>query len=464
MAREDLNPFFAVFAGGVQLGTDVSQFIKRVTVEYAEGVVWMAELHVSDARDRLTNLFALMNSTVFQWGNEIDIHMGYNAVSLDGTHGVLSHMGRFIVTRIEANFPDEGNPGFIVKAYTADFRMISNSPDGAKRGKALGTKTQGVKVTGSKKPSTTAITRDPVTGKVSFTPRGKKAQPKGQQHVRVWKDIKYEDVIAEVASTYAFITEIDTTNLPPQTFTQKVGISDFDLVRGIANIVGFLFWVDGDDDGNFTLHFRDPRRIYDANAGSPVQERRYAFYYGPVAGLVSPQGGPVNPDQSGSLLSFQPEGSVVQEHTKLRVVYTDPRSGKHYEEEIDEDAFTEDLAFTGDPKDQIKSSPETGGAVRLFWGEFSIATVADKHFKNALELRAWTVQWFQRNRERFQQGNGKVVGIPDLRCFQIHDFGGVGPWSGAWYMNKVTHVMDVDSGYLCDFHARKVIRPADGAL
>lgn len=428
MSSDDLAPTFAIAIGSQAIGEGVTQLVSEVSVEYIDGLMWMAMLKVDD-KD-----LAVVNSKLFAWGNELDVWMGYGAL--------LHHMGRFVVNKLESDFPGDGVATMDVKAYTADYRMSSGGPDGATRGRALGPREKaglaGGKA-GFKGPAALLA-----TGQLAIVGNSKGKRPKRQKHERTFKDKRYDEAVADVASTYGFDIDADPSKMPEAALVQKADMTDYEFCRGLANLAGFLFWVDGEQDGVWTLHFRDPEKIYSVTAREPVQEKKYTFRY--------------NAGDSSTLLSFRPTSVITQEKTKLRVCFKDPTSGKLIEKEIDEDGSTPDLDYQGDPGEKVAGAPDSGGAVRIFFGDFSVETVADKHFTSAAEAEQWAVQWFRRNRENFQQAQGSLIGVEDLRCFQIHALEGIGPYSGDWQFSRVRHVCSREDGYRIDFHARKVVR------
>lgn len=403
---DDLSPGFKVAVNG-ELIDALFPFITELSVDYVDGLTWSTKLTVEDTVD-----FRILSSKVFQHENELDIWMGYGTA--------LRHMGRFIVVKLDPDFPQDGVVKLSVVGHTAEFRMKENAPDGS-------------------------------VGRAAVLPKGVKRTPDPKKsHSRAFVNQRYDEAIDAICEApYGFDTgDIDPVTMAPQTFHQVVSVSDWDMVRAMANLSGFLFWVDGDEKGKWKAHFRDPEKLFIPNINREViQKAKYTFKYG---------------DGSASLLSFSPEGVLVHERTRLRVAFTDPKTGKMVEHEVDENGDAPDLLFEGDIDDKVASvlgpSGPAGGAIRILFGDHTVDTVADRRFSSGEEATRWAAQWFRRNRENFQSGRGRLIGFEELRCFQIHTLTGIGPYSGDWYFTQVEHKISRDSGYVTDFHARKVVR------
>lgn len=222
MSFEDLAPNYQILIGGSELSLDVTQYISQVEYESADGMADEARITVADPD------FALSALKAFQAGNELDILMGY------GTE--LEYIGRILTRRIRYHFPAAEFPTFVVSGYTADAKMMDNSP------------------------------------------------PEGKE--RVFADTKYSDIVERVARRYGFTPDVDPTpDLPPEDATgkyQKAGVSDYQVVSACANITGFFFWVDYDLDTAWTLHFKDPANVLNA----VVQpELHFRYNYGDLTTL-----------------------------------------------------------------------------------------------------------------------------------------------------------------------------------
>lgn len=376
-----LAPAFAIEVNGEDVDVGVTQFIERVEYESADGLADVARIRAVNPD------FILSNAKVFQPGNEMSIYMGYGPD--------LQHIGRVIISRVRPHWPQNSMPTISIVGYTKDSKMMNNAP-----------------------------------------PKSKKEGGKGG---RSFKELKYSDAVEERSGDYDFDTDIDPSHETPTNFIQKAGMTDYDFVRGLANLTGFYFWVDGDQEGVWTLHFRDPEQ-YDGD-----QDKVYNFVY--------------NLGDMSSLLSFAPEMLLMDNTTRLQAQVKDPLTGKVLKAEVEEESNSApDVDATGAPTDELGGDHTTASDITLFLGEFSIQVVANRRFKTEAELIFWTQQWFRRQRENFVLASGRVIGVESLRARQTHNVEGISSGlDGQYFFSKVKHIVDKGTGYVCDFHARKVV-------
>lgn len=379
---KDLAPAYDVLIGGTRLGPEITRYITSVEYESADGIADMASITISNPN----LIFA--NSKIWQPGNELLIFAGYETTT---------YIGGVRIRAPEPDYPEGGMPSIKVKGYSRDTEMMDAAP--------------------VKSPS-----------------RNRK---KKNTNKRTWKDASAKEILEEKAGDYGF--EVDADDFVfGRSITQKAGISDYDLVKGLSNIAGFLFWVDRDEDGRWTMHFRNPQK-------SLTQAKKYTFFY--------------NAGSRSSLLSFQPRFAVRDARTMLKVLVRDPLTGRKFEEEIEDDgAESVDLKFTGDPSSEIEGPIPPPAAVKILFGEYSIETLSNKHFRTGAEVRQWALQWFRRQRAHFISGRGSIVGTEDVFARQNHRLEGLGrALDGDYYFARVRHQLDSDGGYKLDFTARKVL-------
>lgn len=267
-----------------------------------------------------------------------------------------------------------------------------------------------------------------------------KSKDNAGKHGRIHKDKKYSEVVEEIAksSHYKMEADVDPTPESPKNFVHKVGLKDYDFVQGLSNITGFIFWVDADKTGRWTLHFKDPATLKE-------QEVERTFYY--------------NQGDLSSLLSFKPELLIRDLETKVKVQAKDNKTGKLIEFEVEEDSNqAPDIKAQGTMTDKINGNYTTASDIKLFIGDFSFDIVGNRNFKDAQEAQAWARQWFRRNREQFILASGETIGIEDLMARQVHTLKGLGQgYDGKYYFTKVKHVYSENDGYICDFAVRKMV-------
>lgn len=402
-------PNFSIKIEGAEIPIGIRQLVQRLEYESAEGMADALKVTVLDP-DFVPpkgvggeSIGRLSETKIFQPGNEVSVAMGYG--------GQLQHIGRAIIRKTRPSFPANNTPTIEVIAYTKDSAMMDNAPE-----------------------------------------KSKKVKGKGG---RRFKDVKYSEAVRERAADYGFSLDVDETPEEPRSFIQKVGLSDYDFVNGLANLTGFLFWVDGDAEGIWTLHFRDPEKIAAAGSSDSVsiQEKKYTFKY--------------NQGAFSSLLAFEPELAIQGAITKLKAVTKDVVTGKLIEVEFTEEndrAPETKVAISGDTLsavDQVLEGEHTTASdIKLYLNDFAFEIRANRRFRTEQGLAAWARQWFRRQRENFIMARGATIGVETLKARQIHAMTGIGAsLSGDYYFSRVNHIMSDTQGYMCDFNCRKVVPP-----
>lgn len=400
-------PNFSIKVEGGEVPLGVRQLVQRVEYESTDGMADLLKVMVWDpdfippkgmSGSGGSGAGGRLNETkIFQPGNEIAVAFGY------GTN--LQHVGRAIIRKSRPNFPSNAVPMIEVVAYTKDVLMMDNAPEKSKKQKGKGG--------------------------------------------RAFVDKRYSEAVAERAEDYGFTLDIDETPDAPHRFMQKAGLTDYDFVNGLANLTGFVLWVEGDVAGIWTLHFKNPETL----AAADIQDRKYTFRYS--------QG------NLGSLLAFEPELAIQGSITKLKVQVKNTQTGRLMEAEFteDNDQAPETLAeVSGDTLsvvDQVLDKEHTTGSdVKLFLDDYSFEVQANRRFTSEAEVIQWARQWYRRQRENFVLARGATIGVENLMARQTHALDGVGPsLSADYYFSRVKHILSDTTGYLCDFNCRKVVPP-----
>jgi len=377
-----LAPSFAIEIEGATVGSGLNRFINHVEYESADGLADVA-------RVRCVNPDSVVSSAkAFQPGNEMSIYMGYG--------DDLSHIGRVVIIKQVPNFPQDGEPTLQVVGYTADTRMMDNAPEKSKKKK------------------------------------GKDG--------RAYKDMTTGDLVIDkaIAPPYGFKLDVDETPDGAFNCIQKVGLSDYEWINGLANEVGYVFWVDGDEKGVWTLHFKNPE-------GLKVQDKIYTFKY--------------DFGDYSSLLSFTPELLISGAKTKLAVSIKDRETGRIIKVEVEEENDkSPDMSALGDMTSELTEEYTSASDIKLFFNDFSFETVANRRFQTEAEVVVWAQMWFRRMRENFVLSRGRTIGTEDLMARQTHNIEGVGSaYDGEYYFTKVKQIVDANQGYICDFNSRKVV-------
>lgn len=380
---ESLSPQFRVRlgVGGDDLSEDIAGLVTKLEYDSADGMADAAKIEISNPNLEFGDL------KIFQPGNEIAIAFGYGSD--------IEHIGRVLIRRIRYNYPVEGMASFSVEGYTRDVLMMDDSPE------------------------------------------------KGND--RVHPDDKLSDIVKKVAGrdAYKFKLDVDDTPDTADARAQIGGVSDYQMVKGCANLSGYFFWVDGEEDGTWNLHFKSPSKVLDAQS-SPSFEFPY------------------NAGQETTLYSFQPELLIQGAKTKLKVIFKDPKTGKVEEVDVEEPspAFGLDVlaipSLGGGQTDKVEEGHISAADIKVVASDFSFELDTNQKFKTVAQAAAFAAQWFRRHREGFITGKGIVVGTPSLRARQIHTLSGISSsLDGKWYFSRVRHVFSASGGYVCEFDARK---------
>jgi phage protein D len=386
-----MAPTFNMEIEGQPLDSNVMELVESVEYESADGMADVMHIRAINPD------FIVSNAKVLQPGNEIALWMGYGSEQ--------EFIGRGVIRKQVPNFPQSGMPTVQVAAYSKDVFMMDNEPAKPKKKKGKGG--------------------------------------------RVFKDSLFSDAVYNRASDYGFEFDIDATSDSPSNFIQRPGQSDYEFVNGLANLTGFVFWVDGDDKGKWTLHFKDPNNL------EKLQEKQYTFIY--------------NQQDDSTLLSFQPEFLINGTFTEIEVSVKDVRTGTILTTNVkEENEKSPDLSAVGGATEDVSMDDllyntgtdglTTASDVKLFFNDFSFNVNTNRRFKTQAEVDAWAKQWFRKMRENFILSRGLIIGIGSIRARQSHILQGVSNlYSGKYYFTKAKHICSKDQGYTIDFAARKVV-------
>lgn len=423
-------PDFRIAVQGAQMPLGIRQLVERVEYESSDGMADMMKVVFRDprymppkglmAKGPLRGIGAagggsgsqlsLRDIRVFQPGNEMSVWMGY------GTN--LRHIGRVVIRKVRPNYPRDEMPSVEVIGYTKDSAMMDNAPQ---------------------KP------KNPPPRK-----RRKKGTPKPPPlGARVFKNTTFAEAVRTRGLNYGFdVSDVDDTPDAPSNFIQKVGLTDYDFVKGLSNLTGFFFWVDADEHGVWSLHFKDPHTL----RRKVVQDKVYTFKY---------DQGPTS-----SLLEFEPELVLQGASTRLQAQVKDPLTGKVFDATFDEEneespdplaVVPDDIEF--DPEGNVlQGEYKTASSVKLFLDDFSFTANTNRRFRSEAELIQWARQWFRRHRENFVLSHGNIIGVETVMARQIHGISGLGMGiDGEYFFTNVRHIMQNGSGYELECTMRKLV-------
>lgn len=367
-------PKFGIDVNNEAVESRVEQFIKSLEYESCDGIADVARLRLENPNNIVSN------AKMFQPGNELSLRFGYGQISN------MKHVGRVKIIRLVPNYPRNGVPTIQVVGYTKDSDMADNTPNESKK--------------------------------------------------RIYRDFKYSEMVEEKADFYEMEADIDETE-GSFNRVQMSSMNDYEFVQGLANLTGYVFWVDGDEKGKWTLHFKRPENAL-------VQDKTYTFTY--------------NQGDLSTLLSFRPERLLKGAYTNIEVLSRDRKTGKLIKAEVkEENDASPDLDAKGDVAGDVAGELTSGTDIKLFFNEFSFDVISNKRFKTEADAVKWAQQWFRRQRENFIMATGETVGIENLMARQNHYIEGIsGQDDGLYYFSKVKHKFDLN-GYTCTFNARKVV-------
>lgn len=376
---------------------DVSRFVQSVEYEFSDELSGMAKVTLADPDHKLSE------SKLFLPYNHMSVWMGWGKK-------IPTYLGRVILAHPRKTYPEDGMPMLEVTGYTRDFQHAMKAPDPDDK---EGTRKQ----KGTEK-------------KFEIT----------------FKDSLVSEAVSSIAEMLGCRPDVDIVDAPEvKNLDWPIGMSAAEYLKGLANLVGFYLWVDAEVDGEWVLHFRDPKNV------AQDQEKKYKLTWG---------------GDLGSLLSFEPEIQMTEKYTKIKIqAYSfgkKNQAGRIDEVNlvVDDNGELADPLFNDDLEEKSKPIP-SADALKLYVGDHAFFFRAGIGFDDITKLKIWAKIWFNRNRENFIVAKGKTIGIENLRCRQEHTLSGLGnPYDGDYYFSRVRHVCD-SSGYFCDFSARKIIKRED---
>jgi len=232
-----------------------------------------------------------------------------------------------------------------------------------------------------------------------------------------------------------------------QTRTRKKGTNRWEFLRRLAKLHDFVVQVYWDTEQRAWIGYFGPP---DAQG----QEERRRFVYG-------------TGEADATLLEFSPRTSISSQTTELEVSWTDPKTRKLHRvtvkvrsKEAERTGFNAAIGL-----ERLQEKIPNGPAVTVTTHGQREEAVAGLAFRSTAEAKRWAAAWYSAREREFVSGSGVIVGSPDLRRGQIHDFEGLGPrYSGDWVLRRVVHKQQARSLYEVRFDARKrVLRSVLGS-
>lgn len=403
-APDNIAPSYYLEVGN-QSVEEITPYVQSLEYESADGIADVARITLVNPNNILSE------SKIFQPYNEMAIWIGYaNPI----------YIGRVILNKPKIQFPPNGMPTIQIVGYTKDWVMSKTNPADSKRREQQS---------------------------AAFAKAGNQKLAKAIKRIN-YKDATISEVVEYIASENFLKPDVDDVDIQEVAdLDRPADVSDYDFVKSLANVTGYVFWVDADLRGRWWLHFKSPENLLQQ------QDKVYTFRYGQGA--------------TSSLINFDPEVNFSDKYTELRVqafanqhTYSGGQIGTIMDESfvVDDAAAAPDLIFDGDTEAGLNKTFVDAETVEVYVGDYSFKLIAMPHINTPEKLRLFATAWFQRNRNNFIKGDGRIVGLETLMARQEHNIEGLGkPYDGRYYFSKVKHSFG-NHGYLCDFHARKTSR------
>lgn len=406
MANEDLAPKLGIKIAGTEFGEAAIEYVTACTVSLALDKADQITLQIANPiKDEVgkarSSELVFTDSLAFMPGNVVEVFMGYG-------NKADTFIAAGIVRKHMPVFPGSGMPTLTIQALDGSCVMMDGSDI--------------LNATAAR------VMAQSDTGGFTLSEMAKV-------------------VISEYGIGVDGVEDVDTEPAVPT--VKKAGMSDYAFVKGIANLVGFEFYVYWDPDaGSWEARWQAP---------TPDDEYKSVFTWGPDFASAG---------EGGVLIEFAPEFAVQGASTDVELYYFD-RDTKTWEQvvypETQNEAGKQEFEWAGDETtvdaDLAEASdPETGMGLRIKASGFSVEVVPTQNFGSQEEALAWAEAWWKARQSMLIQGRGRTIGFPNMRPGQVHTFNGLGAGlSGDWYIVEVEHQFKRGSGYICDFFARKVI-------
>jgi hypothetical protein len=222
--------------------------------------------------------------------------------------------------------------------------------------------------------------------------------------------------------------------------TQKAGTTDWQFITKLAEKHGFIVFV--------FFHLESRRWIgYWGPEGNVPQSVEWIFRY--------------NAGDQTTLGDIRPNVSLRNQSTEIDLLYVDPVTRRTNRLRVAMDNVDPNFSpWRGvvegsEPnQDPIGDGPEVTLTVQ---GE-RVRVNADHRFTSAEDARQWLMAYWLRHAEdyMFMEGN-TIVGLPECRAREKHQFLGIGRYAGSYFITQVRHSMSPGQVYGTTFTARKIV-------
>lgn len=464
---DDLAPAFALVVEGTELKTDITHWVRSLEYEstvdmadmlkieilnpnlaFSEGVVTPPPTGVSP--DLAPPDF--ISHKALQPGNAIDLYLGYGRAD--------TFIGRTLIVKHLPVFPSRGMPLLTVTAYDKTHLMMKTE------GNLTGTQLNRPKFAGD-------TPYDAASG-ADRPPDNKDPHETG----KAYPNMLPHHIVEEIAKKWRCLPDI-VKPAATQAVAEDVGImqprgmSDWELVKTLANLNNYETWVDySPSDQQWILHWRPPD-----NKKSP----QCVFRYGQ--------------DGIGSLLDVKMEYGIQDAITEIAVIAWDEKRHTWVSIAYIETPFGVDPIYrkggglserversTGRPKSPadaacrgespvgeqvgaadhiINENIKSATKFRFMAGGVAVDVVTGKPFKSMEEAALFAQRWFDARKNHFIVAEGATVGLETLSKRQVHSIEGIGArLSGEYYFTTVRHKWSLGGrgiAYTTEFVSNKVL-------
>jgi phage protein D len=453
---DDLAPSFELYVNDLRVEDDITRFVESVTFESALDMADVLEVKlfnpgITGEVDPLTRQPPpeFSSHKVFQPGNELELRAGYGEAT--------SFIGRALISKHLPDFPEDGMPMLALKGYDKSQLMMDIS------GPMQATKENKAKL----------VTPRPID----------LSDDQGVPYLNK----RASDVVAEIADKYGFDKDIDETEKVLRSdsgdgIVQKKGMKDYELVKILANLNRREFFVDYNPASkNWVLHWKESGEkqtaglVFRYGSGKQTTLLSFSAEYGvrdQITELVvlawddkqqrwvsvlllEDQAGP-DPmwRQGGNRMERQNPVAIKKTTTRSEFDTSAKKKGHSTSTKAQKERAKEAVSLRNSIDHELSSATQ----FRLAAAGVAIDIKSDRPFSSLQEASEFAQRWFEAKKNNFLVGTGKVVGVESLRARQVHRLEGLGPrLSGDWYFINVRHTWNKESGYSCEFTARKVL-------
>jgi phage protein D len=220
--------------------------------------------------------------------------------------------------------------------------------------------------------------------------------------------------------------------------TQKAGTTDWQFITKLAEKHGYIVFVFFHIDSRRWIGYWGPE-------SNVPQSVKYVFRY--------------NAGDQTTIGDIRPNTSIKNQSTEIDLLYVDPVTRRTNRLRVAMDNVDPNFApFRGvvqgseSNQDPIGDGPE----VTLTVAGQRVRVNANHRFTSAEDARQWLMSYWLRHAEDYMHMSGNmIVGLPECRARERHEFQGIGRYAGEAFITEVRHAMSPGQIYETSFTIRK---------